>query len=77
VKRVGVLGGLGPAAGAVFYHRLIARTAANQDQDHLHVLLDGDPCVPDRSRHLAEVRDVGEPLHTPPAQRPRLIGRFT
>ncbi|EFL07256.1 MULTISPECIES: aspartate/glutamate racemase family protein [Actinomycetes] len=44
----GVLGGMGPAATAEFYAKLVARTAADRDQDHLRVAIWADPTVPDR-----------------------------
>ncbi|WP_037363438.1 aspartate/glutamate racemase family protein [Amycolatopsis orientalis] len=44
----GILGGMGPAATADFYAKLIARTAAERDQDHLRVAIWADPTVPDR-----------------------------
>jgi aspartate racemase len=46
---VGVLGGMGPEATADFYAKLVAETPSARDQDHLRVLIDGDPSVPDRS----------------------------
>jgi len=46
---LGVLGGMGPAAGAYFAYRLAQLTDAHCDQDHLPVLLVNDPQVPDRS----------------------------
>jgi aspartate racemase len=49
---IGVLGGMGPAAGADFLARLVAATSAQRDQDHLHVVLDSDPSVPDRTDAL-------------------------
>jgi aspartate racemase len=49
---VGVLGGMGPAASAYFCLRLAQATAARRDQDHLHVILDSDPSVPDRTDFL-------------------------
>lgn len=51
-RTVGVLGGMGPAASAHFCLRLAQSTAAARDQDHLHVLLDSDPSVPDRTAFL-------------------------
>lgn len=45
---VGVLGGMGPAATADFYAKLIRRTPATRDQDHLRVVIWADPTVPDR-----------------------------
>jgi aspartate racemase len=45
---VGVLGGMGPAATADFYTKLIRRTPATVDQQHLRVAIWADPGVPDR-----------------------------
>lgn len=45
---VGILGGLGPLAGAHFYKRLIEKTAATSDSDHLPVVLISDPTIPSR-----------------------------
>lgn len=47
--RVGILGGMGPAATADFYNKLVMATPAARDQDHLAVLMEADPGVPDRS----------------------------
>ncbi|HSV84522.1 MAG TPA: amino acid racemase [Ramlibacter sp.] len=46
---LGVLGGMGPAAGAYFAYRLALLTDASSDQEHLPVLLVNDPQIPDRS----------------------------
>jgi aspartate racemase len=46
---VGVLGGMGPAATWDFCARLSAATPAERDQDHLRVLVDCDPRIPDRN----------------------------
>lgn len=46
---LGVLGGMGPLAGAAFAARLVALTPAERDQDHIPVVLCNDPRVPDRS----------------------------
>lgn len=50
-KIVGIMGGLGPEATADFFSKLIAATPAASDQDHLHILIDNNPKVP--NRHLA------------------------
>ena len=52
-KTVGVLGGMGPEATVAFLGRLLASTPAERDQDHLHVLVDSNPAVPDRNRAVA------------------------
>lgn len=49
---VGILGGMGPAATADLYMKIIAATPATRDQDHLHVVIWADPTVPDRSDAL-------------------------
>jgi aspartate racemase len=49
---LGIMGGMGPAATAEFLRRLIEATPAQRDQDHLHVLVDNDPSVPDRTAAL-------------------------
>jgi aspartate racemase len=50
---VGVLGGLGPAATVDFMARLIAATPAASDQDHLRLLVDHNPVVPNRHDAIA------------------------
>ena len=48
-KIVGIIGGMGPEATADFYMRLVKRTPAGSDQDHLHVIIDGNAAIPDRT----------------------------
>lgn len=48
--RVGILGGMGPAATADFYLKLVQATPAARDQDHIPVLMQADPSVPDRTQ---------------------------
>lgn len=50
---IGVLGGLGPAASADLYVKLVAATSASGDRDHVRVIIDGDPDVPDRQAAIA------------------------
>ena len=50
--KLGVLGGMGPQATAVFYQRLIDHTLATTDQEHLPMLILSDTQVPDRTAAL-------------------------
>ena len=50
---VGVIGGMGPEATVDFFGKLVAATPAERDQDHLRILIDNDPGVPDRSAAIA------------------------
>lgn len=56
MKTLGVLGGMGPAATVAFLARVQALTPAEGDQDHIRVLMDMNPQVPDRNQtpELAE-----------------------
>jgi len=55
---LGILGGMGPLAGAAFASRLVALTPVERDQDHVPALLCNDPRVPDRSSaRLAQGED--------------------
>lgn len=56
----GVLGGMGPLAGAAFLARLTMLTDAATDQDHIPVALWSDPRVPDRT--AARLRGGPDPL---------------
>ena len=47
--RLGVLGGMGPQATQVFYQRILDRTDAVRDQDHLSALIFSDTAIPDRT----------------------------
>jgi aspartate racemase len=46
---LGVLGGMGPAATLVFLQQLHDFTPAKSDQDHIRVIADINPKVPDRN----------------------------
>ena len=50
---LGVLGGMGPLAGAQFAVRVAQLTPAARDQEHIPVVLRNDPRIPDRSSALA------------------------
>lgn len=47
-KTVGVIGGMGPAATVDFMKRLIDATPATRDAQHLRLIIDNDPTIPDR-----------------------------
>lgn len=49
-KVLGVLGGMGPAATVAFLARVQALTPAQGDQDHIRIIADINPQIPDRNR---------------------------
>ncbi len=47
--RLGILGGMGPQATQIFYQRILDRTVAECDQEHLPALILSDTEMPDRT----------------------------
>jgi len=48
-KIIGILGGMGPDATLNLFQKIIKNTKAMRDQDHLRVLIDNNPKIPDRT----------------------------
>lgn len=60
---VGVLGGMGPEATVDFMARVIAATPASCDQEHIHMLVDHNPGIPDRHAAIGGTGpDIGPEL---------------
>lgn len=58
MKRLGIIGGMGPAAGARLFTRVTEMTAARTDQEHIDTILLSDPSVPDRTSYLSGSTDA-------------------
>ncbi len=52
MKRLGIIGGLGPMATAYFLRMIVEMTDAKTDQEHIEVLLHSRPQIPDRTRYI-------------------------
>ena len=52
MKRLGIIGGLGPMATAYFLRMIVEMTDAETDQEHIEVLLHSRPQIPDRTRYI-------------------------
>jgi len=48
-KVIGILGGMGPEATLDCFEKILRNTPAGKDQDHLRVIIDSNPNVPDRT----------------------------
>jgi len=57
MTRLGILGGMGPAASAEFVTRLIKQTPATCDQEHVPFVLWNEPRIPDRSQSMQAGND--------------------
>lgn len=62
-KIVGVMGGMGPSATVDFMAKVIDLTEADCDQNHVHMIVDNDPTVPNRQQAIhSQIDDVSERL---------------
>ena len=51
---VGIIGGMGPEATLDLMRRVLAKTPAQVDQDHIHLIVESNPKIPSRVAHLIE-----------------------
>ena len=69
-QRLGIVGGMGPAATAQLLRRIVELTDAACDQEHLDVAVLNRPQIPDRSAYLLGAPEA--PSFTGPLQRAAL-----
>ena len=50
--KIGVVGGVGPAATVDFVRKIVNNTKANKDQDHIKLVIEQNPQIPDRTESL-------------------------
>ncbi len=53
-KTVGIIGGVGPAATAELFKKIVDNTLAGTDFEHIRVLMDNNPRIPDRTTAIKE-----------------------
>lgn len=51
-KIIGVLGGMGPEATVDFFAKVVSLTPAHKDQEHLRIIIDNNPKIPDRTEAI-------------------------
>lgn len=61
-KIVGILGGMGPEATIDLFTKIVRSTPASKDQDHLRVIIDNNPLIPDRQEAIMEGGPSPAPL---------------
>ena len=57
-KTLGILGGMGPMATVDLFQKVVASTKADRDQDHIHILINNCPSIPDRRTCIIEGTDA-------------------
>lgn len=68
-KVIGILGGMGPAATVDLFSKITAATVAASDQEHLHVIIDSNTNIPDRTEALLHGGESPVPELTASARR--------
>jgi aspartate racemase len=48
-KVIGILGGMGPEATVSLFKKIVEVTGATRDQDHIRIIIDNNPKIPDRT----------------------------
>jgi len=51
---VGIIGGMGPEATLDLMRRVLLKTPAQEDQDHIHLIVESNPKIPSRIAHLID-----------------------
>lgn len=57
-KTVGIIGGMGPGATALLFQKIIDHTDAKMDAEHIHILIDNRPSIPDRTAAILNRDDT-------------------
>ncbi len=52
MKTIGIIGGMGPLATVDLYRRIVCRTKALKDKEHIRVLIDSNTNIPDRTEAI-------------------------
>lgn len=60
MKKLGILGGMGPLATCDLFRKVVENTAAKCDNDHIHIIIDNNSAIPDRT--AAILRGGDDPL---------------
>lgn len=58
-KTLGIIGGMGPLATVTLFNKIVLGTDAQNDQEHIHILIDNNTNIPDRTEFLVGTGLVG------------------
>ncbi len=61
MKKLGIIGGLGPLATAYFYRRVVEFTDVSTDQEHIEAWIASVPSIPDRTAFLLSEDSAEDP----------------
>ncbi len=52
MKKIGIIGGMGPLATVDLFNKIVQNTNAAKDQDNIPILIDNNPQIPDRTNSI-------------------------
>lgn len=55
-KKLGIIGGMGPLATVKLFEMIVLMTRAKSDQEHIHILVDNNTSIPDRTDYILNRR---------------------
>ena len=70
-KTIGIIGGMGPAATVDLFQQIVDNTEAACDQEHIHILIDNNSGIPDRTEAI--IRGGVSPVPELQASAKRLV----
>lgn len=73
-KTIGMIGGMGPMATVDLFKKIILATDAREDQEHIHILIDNNTNIPDRTAAILGKGPSPVPELTKSAQRLEAAG---
>ena len=50
--KIGIIGGMGPEATLDLFRKIIRYTPATKDQEHIHLIIDNNTSIPDRTDYI-------------------------
>lgn len=53
-RTIGIIGGMGPLATADLFRKIVEHTDAQRDQDNIHIIIDNNTNIPDRTAALLD-----------------------
>ena len=57
MKKLGILGGMGPLATCDLFRKVVENTRAACDNDHIHIIIDNNSAIPDRTAAILKGGD--------------------
>ena len=67
-RTVGILGGMGPEATGDLFLKIVKSTPAQRDQEHLRIIVDNNPQIPDRTAAILHGGQDPTPILTETAR---------